>query len=470
MNYFLSLLLVIAFSACGGGGGDNPIDPTGGVDITTGGGDTPAGDGDTTAGGEDTTTGGEETTPGDGDTTTGGEETTPGDGDTTTGGEDTTTGDGDTTAGGEETTAGGDQLGNYVFSFPPAVDETTAAVEATIEGVIRSAASGSALSNVEVFLNASRSTTTDSTGTYTFNDVANGTYTISYTRNGYLETAYTQVVDSVRGYNLETLQFIPSTYTGTSSFTGAILDAQTGDEITGATIKIRAGLNTKEGTVLKSITSTTAEYDLSLTKGYYTFEVSKADHIVEYYNMFVANDTQTKDLVLSKTLADDEIRVVLTWGETPSDLDSHLAKYEGSSLKYHVYYGNYTEGDASLDTDDTSSYGPETITFSNSTTGKYKYYVHNYSEKGKSVSSSLSSSGVKVTVYKGSQVTSYYPKAEAGTVWKVFEINNGYMQECTANCMKYESSASNTGTFGQMAPSRTNTAPRNLFLNLPAKK
>ena len=64
------------------------------------------------------------------------------------------------------------------------------------------------------------------------------------------------------------------------------------------------------------------------------------------------------DSVLTETLDDDEYRVILTWGSSPSDLDSHL---EGPG--YHVFYSNKTGKNAELDVDDTTSYGPETVTF-----------------------------------------------------------------------------------------------------------
>jgi hypothetical protein len=83
-----------------------------------------------------------------------------------------------------------------------------------------------------------------------------------------------------------------------------------------------------------------------------------------------------------------KFQATLTWDEAPNDLDSHLtgpcdpaAEYcEG---RFHVYYGNkgLLSGPpwAMLDTDDTTSFGPEITTISQCIAGTYRYAIHNYS-------------------------------------------------------------------------------------------
>jgi uncharacterized protein YfaP (DUF2135 family) len=66
-----------------------------------------------------------------------------------------------------------------------------------------------------------------------------------------------------------------------------------------------------------------------------------------------------------------QLRIVLTWGETPRDLDSHLDTPSGC----HVFYGRkQCRGEASLDTDVTDSFGPETINIAKLEPGVYKYF------------------------------------------------------------------------------------------------
>jgi hypothetical protein len=78
--------------------------------------------------------------------------------------------------------------------------------------------------------------------------------------------------------------------------------------------------------------------------------------------------------------------ISLTWGLSPSDLDSHLyipMTWDDGYDVYHIaYYNQGTFGEdpyAALDTDDTSSYGPEIITGTRLYEGRFAYWVHNYS-------------------------------------------------------------------------------------------
>lgn len=94
----------------------------------------------------------------------------------------------------------------------------------------------------------------------------------------------------------------------------------------------------------------------------------------------------------------DGMRVVLSWGEKPFDLDSHLIFPGG-----HIYFDSKEGTDANLDVDDTDSYGPETVTISKKHFGEsYIYAVQDYSNKGLPNSNYLSASKAKVFVYVGS--------------------------------------------------------------------
>jgi tetratricopeptide (TPR) repeat protein len=119
----------------------------------------------------------------------------------------------------------------------------------------------------------------------------------------------------------------------------------------------------------------------------------------------------------------DGLRIVLNWGDSPRDLDSHLV-YAGN----HIYFNHKDGTDARLDVDDTDGYGPETITIDRKAQGqKYIYAVHNYSDKTLSNSSSLGSSRAKVFVYVGETLirTYYVPRGSPGTLWTIFEIGEG---------------------------------------------
>jgi len=124
----------------------------------------------------------------------------------------------------------------------------------------------------------------------------------------------------------------------------------------------------------------------------------------------------------------DSIRVVLTWGESPSDLDSHMV-YPGS----HIFFAHKEGVDGNLDVDDTDSFGPETVTLSKKIYGEdYVYAVHDYSDKNDSTTTNLSTSQAKVFVYVGESLvrTYYVPTGKEGNLWTVFRITkNGEIED-----------------------------------------
>lgn len=124
----------------------------------------------------------------------------------------------------------------------------------------------------------------------------------------------------------------------------------------------------------------------------------------------------------------DGMRVVLSWGEKPFDLDSHLIFPGG-----HIYFDSKEGTDANLDVDDTDSYGSETVTISKKHFGEsYIYAVQDYSNKGLPNSNYLSASKAKVFVYVGSSLVRSYsvPAGKRGNIWTVFKLNpNGEFED-----------------------------------------
>lgn len=117
----------------------------------------------------------------------------------------------------------------------------------------------------------------------------------------------------------------------------------------------------------------------------------------------------------------DSMRVVLGWGSSPSDLDSHMV-YPGN----HIFFDHKLGVNGNLDVDDTDSYGPETITLTRRENGRpYVYAVHDYSDKSAPNTKNLSNSEAKVFVYIGESLvrTYYVPKDQSGNLWTVFKVN-----------------------------------------------
>jgi uncharacterized protein YfaP (DUF2135 family) len=151
-------------------------------------------------------------------------------------------------------------------------------------------------------------------------------------------------------------------------------------------------------------------------------------------------------------LVSGQFRVILTWGQNPSDLDSHMTGPTTTGTRWHTYYGNRqpSGGQCGLDRDDTSSYGPETVTCPLTGTsgeslrpGVYRYSVHHYSGSGNIGTSAAS---VRLEFANGTYYTYTPPSGFTGSkdVWTVFELtvfSDGSMALAPVNTISNVSSA-----------------------------
>ena len=280
--------------------------------------------------------------------------------------------------------------------------------------------------------------TTGSTGAFSLTEVTAGTgYTVVVSKTDYLSvTVYGIDVVADETTILELVNLIDSDHAGEGDAGGRIKDAFSGDGVSSASITLRAGMNATSGSTVD--TATTDEYygDYEFTgvdAGVYTAQVSASGYITGYFTVVVIGDIMIdeQNYSVTKTLEAGQVRVVLTWGSTPSDLDSHMTgPVEGETQLFHVYYGAQGVDDdvpyCELDWDDVSSYGPETITVYQEVTGEYQYYVHDFSSYSGSSSMVLASSGAQVNVYDstGLAATFNVPNS-AGTAWYVFKRSGG---------------------------------------------
>ena len=291
-----------------------------------------------------------------------------------------------------------------------------------------------------------------------------GVYDVSATAPGYLTlTLGTFAVGSASGtFSMPTFSLL-SACSGENYVTGRATDAVTGQAMTGVTLKVRSGWNNKEGEVVKTaVTNEDGTYSILLARGYYTIEFAKEGYVSSFVNIFSSNADRNFQGVLnpaSASLVDStELRVVLTWGQIPSDLDSHLVGYADNERGYfHICYYDKTYYDAnqklvaSLDVDDTYYEGPETVTvFEVRNDKNYYYSVHDYSNSWNENSTDMSVSGANVRVYQGSTLVKEYnvPTGLAGNVWNVFKIINGQIIDVNAYNSDHDT------IFGEYDPSR----------------
>jgi hypothetical protein len=229
-----------------------------------------------------------------------------------------------------------------------------------------------------------------------------------------------------------------------ATIAGQIINSQTGLGLANATVSFckpfTHGLKstTADPEVVFFVT-TDASGNYSSTEaivGTYTIMIVAANYFTQYVDNFVIVFGVTNSfapVTLAQTLGSSVLRVVLTWGVTPSDLDSHLTgPIASSSSRFHVYWSadQYpTSGTPIiiLDVDNTHSYGPETVTINSLTTGLYRYSVHNYSDQTTSGGQGIASSPANVKVYGPSGLIKSYNapafSSGGGNTWVVFELN-----------------------------------------------
>jgi uncharacterized protein YfaP (DUF2135 family) len=202
---------------------------------------------------------------------------------------------------------------------------------------------------------------------------------------------------------------------------GTVRNATTGEPIAAATIVLADG---SSATSAEDGTFTFTELDpgaYTINASADTFQVSGDVEVG-----VVAAQTSTVDVLLSPQLAAGSVRIVLTWDDNPSDLDSHL--WLPASQPFHIFYANRGLLDgcpqAALDIDDVSGFGPETITVAQAYPGVYRYAVHRFSG-----AETLSQSNAVVEVYDANGLVRTFTVPLNGTDadgwWHVFDLDVG---------------------------------------------
>lgn len=319
--------------------------------------------------------------------------------------------------------------------------ETSA--DGRITGKICSAEDGSPVEGATILISKDRlvvaSLSSNASGNYSVT-LPDGVYCVAITKDGYIPfVQYVTVTESNETY-LATALLVNGEETKRGGFSGKITDAVTGNPVAGVTLTIRKGWDNPDAGEVVAVLETNSNgvFTYSITKilgvvfglpsGNYTATTEKTGYASTSFNIVVVPGivNSGQDATIAP-ITDGSYRVVLSWGAVPSDLDSHMTAYTSSGSYEHVYYSNKVGYTANLDIDDTSSYGPETITVTDFEllSDGFTYSVHDYSNKGSTSNSILSSSGAVVELYKGNTLLKkyYVPTDKIGTVWRVFSID-----------------------------------------------
>ncbi len=325
----------------------------------------------------------------------------------------------------------GSEAKNYRFGNTPTAQSGTLSGKICRASDRSTAVGGAAIS---VYKNDSLYTTktADDSGNYNIALPA-GEYRVEITADGYIPfTAYAAVTEN-NNYYMETFLLIQGTEGETGIASGKITDAVTGAGVDSAALTIRKGWNnTEHGAVVEAAaTGSDGTYSASLPIGNYTMYVEKDGYISTGINIIVQpGTTGDQNGSITPVVTGDNSRIVLTWSINPRDLDSHVEGTLTNGSPFHVYYMYKSQYDGeievcNLDFDDTTSYGPETITLNPTTDKPYYYYVKKYAGSG-----TVASSEAQIKMYQnGSLVRTFNVPTNLGDgdYWNVFAIKDGQL-------------------------------------------
>ena len=268
-------------------------------------------------------------------------------------------------------------------------------------------------------------------GNWTVSGVPAGTsYSIFASKTGYVSTSLAAQTMTLPSTIIEPIPLVPNNTPG--GISGNIRNASTTNLITTAvTVELRGGLNNTTSAITASVTTSSGTFTFAnVPAGAYTI-VARATGFTDGSRTGVVVGAGTtvgqQDVLLSASAG--AARVVLTWGASPSDLDSHFTgPTAGSSARFWIYYSGRGNCAASpfvcLDVDDVSAFGPETITLSQITSGVYRYYVYDYTNRSNIASTQLGASGARVQFYVGNTLLqTFFVPGGVGNAWAVFEWN-----------------------------------------------
>lgn len=274
-------------------------------------------------------------------------------------------------------------------------------------------------------------TKTDLSGNYQMR-LPEGEYKVVITADGYIDfDAYTSITRQNINY-METFLMVEGSGDSIGTASGKVYDGLTGKGISDVTLTIRKGWNTSESENkidLMITTNSNGFYTVELPFGNYTVYPSKEGYISSSFNIISQEGTTNEQNgTMSSGISGDGYRIILTWGENPIDLDSHVVGKLSNGASFHTYFSNMSHHDGNievcnLDVDDTTSYGPETITLNPTTTSAYYYYIYKYWGSG-----TVSSSGAQIKLYQGNTLLNIFnvpTNLGESDYWNVFAIKNG---------------------------------------------
>ncbi len=264
------------------------------------------------------------------------------------------------------------------------------------------------------------STVTDGNGHYSMT-VGTGSITFTASADGWQTERET--LELVNGAESElNFELSPSQGSGTGNVFGTVLNTQTGEGEPEVTVFSDDGMETTTDNL-----------------GVFSFDVDAGDRLITLSKNGFLNNSEEVTVVEDQTSImhvwltpqlDGELRLILSWGLDPLDLDSYMRTpvVEGSVyiIKWDIQGEREVPPYVTLDNDEKYGYGPESITIYEYHPGQYEYWVHNYSDWPPDDDvQDLAGSGAKVTIQtrEGIINTVVVPEVGEGNYWRVCQID-----------------------------------------------
>lgn len=325
----------------------------------------------------------------------------------------------------------------------------------TYNGYVLDAQTNSPIENAKVQIvkngDIKDTTYTDHTGKYIGINLKSGLYQLRISAPGYQPSELDVTIVGGTSTTIETQRLVKrgTGQEGTVLCSGIVTDAMTGIVLPNVKVSVKSQNLGSSEEVASGITDENGRYELVIPSGKYKLTYTKNGYVSNYKNITALEDLEDVNISLNpenQVSTDDSFRIVLHWGNTVRDLDSHLWGPEGD-VPFHVYYRNKVAQNVNLDVDDTTYFGPETITVEQKEAGTYSYYVHDYTNKYDTNSNKLSMSGAYVELYSGNELlyTIHIPENNIGSVWHVFDIDGITGQVTLVNEFSNEDNPSNVG-------------------------
>jgi uncharacterized protein YfaP (DUF2135 family) len=209
----------------------------------------------------------------------------------------------------------------------------------------------------------------------------------------------------------------------TARVVGTVIDASKGFALAGVMVTTSTGATTT--------TAADGSYALEdVPAASQTITATRGGYVSATFNIVVASGgTTTQNFALSKL---GDLRVVLTWNHADSDLDLHASGPDGSGGRFHVsFVDEQPVAHATLDIDDTTFDGPETVTVKISPSegdfvaGDYHVWVHNY-PSGTDVADFVAAAPLVTFADRATQAGQWSAADATGSstdrIWRVFDF------------------------------------------------